>query len=326
MIRPPRGFWSFISRNASCVHRNGPVRLVATTVCHLSNGRSSIGMPALVPALLNSRSSRPNSCLVRANSALIDAGSVTSVGTASVGALPAALAVASSASLRRPASTTVQPAFASPSAEALPMPLPAPVTIAILLVIPRPPRDAGPAGRRRTLTEYAIAGQPEAGRRAWRSRISGHATSTIPDGPRDLAAAGDGTLRRMGRGPCALGGPARLRDLLRRIAGDRQRAGAGDDHAAGDRRARRVGAARPADAVRVGRGRLRARVLGQLRDGAALERADPRLALARAAPRADRARPPLLRALGRGRGVRLALRRARARRRAAARGRARRAA
>ena len=31
MIRPPRGDWRFISRNASCVQRNAPVRFVSTT-------------------------------------------------------------------------------------------------------------------------------------------------------------------------------------------------------------------------------------------------------------------------------------------------------
>ena len=60
MIRPPRGFWSFMIRKACCVHRNGPVRLVLTTACHCSRLRSSKftgGAP--MPALLKRTSSRP---------------------------------------------------------------------------------------------------------------------------------------------------------------------------------------------------------------------------------------------------------------------------
>src|SRR5262249_33695141 len=34
MIRPPRGFWSFMILKASCVHRNEPVRFVSTTAFH----------------------------------------------------------------------------------------------------------------------------------------------------------------------------------------------------------------------------------------------------------------------------------------------------
>ena len=61
MIRPPRGVWSFMSRNASWVQRNAPVRLTSTTRRHCSTVRSSSGTGgAPVPALLNSRSSRPN--------------------------------------------------------------------------------------------------------------------------------------------------------------------------------------------------------------------------------------------------------------------------
>src|SRR5471030_1375412 len=36
MMRPPIGFWLFISLIASWVQRNGPVRLVSTTVFHCS--------------------------------------------------------------------------------------------------------------------------------------------------------------------------------------------------------------------------------------------------------------------------------------------------
>jgi len=62
-----------------------------------------------------------------------DAGSVTSVATASARLPPLpSLIAASSASLRRPAKTTEYPSFKRASAVALPMPLPAPVTIATL--------------------------------------------------------------------------------------------------------------------------------------------------------------------------------------------------
>ena len=83
MMRPPRGVCAFMIRIASCVQRNAPVRFVSTTAFHCSNVRSSIGIGGVpMPALLNSRSRRPNRSLVFANSARTEAGSVTSVGTA----------------------------------------------------------------------------------------------------------------------------------------------------------------------------------------------------------------------------------------------------
>src|SRR5206468_3447224 len=134
MIRPPRGFCSFMILNASCVHRNAPVRLVSTTAFHCATVRSSRSPAAPMPALLNRRSRRPNVSLVRANRARIASGSHTSVGTTSVRPLDApAAATCSSASLRRPASDTWYPSFNSASATALPTPLPAPVTIATFL-------------------------------------------------------------------------------------------------------------------------------------------------------------------------------------------------
>ena len=73
MMRPPRGFCVFMILIASCVHRNMPVRLVATTFCQVSKGRSSSGTGgAPMPALLNSTSSRPKVDLVVANSARIE--------------------------------------------------------------------------------------------------------------------------------------------------------------------------------------------------------------------------------------------------------------
>src|SRR3989454_12438860 len=109
-----------------------PLRLASTTVFHCSTVRSSRGTAgAPVPALLKSRSSRPNVSFVFANSAFTDAGSPTSVGTTSVRLLHCD-AVSCSASLRRPASTTDQPSRDSATDDARPIPDPAPVTIAIL--------------------------------------------------------------------------------------------------------------------------------------------------------------------------------------------------
>src|SRR5881396_3359399 len=65
MMRPPRGVWLFMILNASCVHRNMPVRFVFTTACHCSSVKSSSmmlpGVP--IPALLKSTSRRPNFCV-----------------------------------------------------------------------------------------------------------------------------------------------------------------------------------------------------------------------------------------------------------------------
>src|SRR5262249_9073509 len=52
MIRPPGGDWSFITRNASRVQRNAPVRFTSITCRHWSGVRSSSGTGgAFVPAL-----------------------------------------------------------------------------------------------------------------------------------------------------------------------------------------------------------------------------------------------------------------------------------
>ena len=61
-----------------------PVKLVATTFCQVSKGRSSSGTGgAPMPALLNKTSSRPKVDFTVANSARIDSRFDTSVGTAS---------------------------------------------------------------------------------------------------------------------------------------------------------------------------------------------------------------------------------------------------
>src|SRR5919198_1254089 len=71
MMRPPRGSCAFMILNASCVHRNEPVRLMSTTFFQVSNGRSSSGTAgAPIPALLYSTSRRPKASLVFAKSAL----------------------------------------------------------------------------------------------------------------------------------------------------------------------------------------------------------------------------------------------------------------
>ncbi len=98
------------------------------------------------PALLNSMSTRPNFSPIAANSAATWAGSVTSVGTASVCPPVAMRAVSSSASLRRPASATDQPSFSSARADARPMPLPAPVMTATRSAMVQTPPRVGVAG------------------------------------------------------------------------------------------------------------------------------------------------------------------------------------
>src|SRR5215467_157298 len=60
MIRPPRGFCSFITRKACWVHKKAPVRFVSTIEDHSSKGMSSkrdSGRPT--PALLKTTSMRP---------------------------------------------------------------------------------------------------------------------------------------------------------------------------------------------------------------------------------------------------------------------------
>src|ERR1039458_488227 len=98
---------------------------------------SSMGMAgAVAPALLKSRSRRPNASLILAKSARTERGSPTSVGTGSIvppeGSPDAA--VRSSSAARRPASATEYPAACKARLTARPMPLPAPVTSAILPV------------------------------------------------------------------------------------------------------------------------------------------------------------------------------------------------
>src|SRR5262249_33784831 len=124
------------------------------------------GVP--MTALLNSTARRPNVALVLANSALIDSGSLTSVGTTRLLA-PVALpscAVSSSLSLRRPARTTSKPSRISASDTALPTPVPAPVTNATfaLLDTPRWPAIVGSSNVRGVSGSMAV-GEPMLRRR-----------------------------------------------------------------------------------------------------------------------------------------------------------------
>src|SRR5262245_5591068 len=133
MIRPPCGRWPFMILNASCVHKNAPVRFVSRTARHWSQLRSSMGMAgALIPALLNSKSKRAKWSSVLANKARTLAGSVTSAHTTSARepAFPASFTVDSSLSTRRPASTTAYPWLRRAMEARRPIPEPAPVTIA----------------------------------------------------------------------------------------------------------------------------------------------------------------------------------------------------
>ena len=112
MIRPPRGSWAFITRNASRMPRKAPVRLVSTTRRQSSTVRSSSGTGRRpIPALLKRRSTRPNAPTAASNRARTESGSVTSVGTASArGPAPPARAIVSArASGRRPAIATEYP-------------------------------------------------------------------------------------------------------------------------------------------------------------------------------------------------------------------------
>src|SRR6266508_2871926 len=110
-----------------------PVRFTSSTPRQTSSVSSSIGTSGCDrPALLNSRSTRPNVSRACSNSATTDASSLTSVGTGRSGPpMPwPCRAVCSSPAAPLPASTTDQPSPARASAAARPMPLPAPVTIA----------------------------------------------------------------------------------------------------------------------------------------------------------------------------------------------------
>src|SRR4029077_8199290 len=182
IMRPPRGFWLFMILIASCVHRNMPVKLVATTFCQVSNGRSSSGTAgAPIPALLNKTSSRPKVDFIVANRLTIDSRFETSVGTARACAPVALISAAtlSSISLRRPASTRLYPALASAMATARPTPVPAPVTSAIFAVVaisfPFPAGLETPAyyENARTLplavqhVSYGEWGMTSAGQRLW---------------------------------------------------------------------------------------------------------------------------------------------------------------
>src|SRR4051812_17298624 len=143
MMRPPRGSWLFMMRNACCVHRNAPVRFVSITRRHCSNGRSSSATPSGVPtpALLNNTSSRPNRARVAENIAVTWSGCVTSHSTTSEGAAPADAATASSLPRSRPASTTANPSARKACAVDLPIPLPAPVMSATFRSGMRSPSD-----------------------------------------------------------------------------------------------------------------------------------------------------------------------------------------
>src|SRR5256886_10345923 len=136
-IRPPRGCWFFMTLIASCVQRKAPVRFASTTDFHCSKVRSSSGtLGAPEPALLKRRSNRPKTSTVWAKRALTELGSPTSVGTLSILApsFDPSTAVASSGSLRRPATTTEYPSPARARATDLPIPVPPPVTRATLVI------------------------------------------------------------------------------------------------------------------------------------------------------------------------------------------------
>ncbi len=109
MMRPPFGVCAFMMRIASWQQRKVAVRFAATTACHLSKGRSSIGIAgAPMPALLKRTSRRPNFSFVFAKSARTEAGSPTSVVIANAwsGPTPDSSIALSRSSRRRAVRTT----------------------------------------------------------------------------------------------------------------------------------------------------------------------------------------------------------------------------
>src|SRR5215467_5043223 len=150
MIRPPRGSWSLITRNAAWVHRNAAVRFTPTTDCQSANDTSSSGTGGRPrPALLNSTSTRPKWLCACSKSRRTSAGLLTSAATASIRDPSAAPSrtVCSSGPGRRPAIATAYPARPRASADARPMPVPPPVTNATLPVIAQESSTPGPRRR-----------------------------------------------------------------------------------------------------------------------------------------------------------------------------------
>src|SRR5713101_6656451 len=170
-----------MSLNASCVHRNAPVRLVSTTDFHSSQVRSSSRVEgAAVPALLNNRSSRPKTCFVWVNKSRTDEGSRTSASTTKVWE-PSSLVsrtVASKGSRRRPARTTEYPSRNRAMVTCLPIPVPAPVTRATFApeFIDRPPPLSHPMvcqslGRREPPIEPSVRSRAHRRRERVLSRL-----------------------------------------------------------------------------------------------------------------------------------------------------------
>ena len=159
MIRPPCGSWRRITRNASLVHRNAPVRLTSTTAFHSLRSSSSISVAqAPRPALLKSRSTRPYLFTARANRLWTEVGSVTSATPQSMPSSGCSATRAVSGPTRRPATTTVQPSRASATADAAPIPEPPPVTMATR----RPSVPASGTLRSSSVTTETLASVPGA--------------------------------------------------------------------------------------------------------------------------------------------------------------------
>ena len=85
-MRPPRGCCAFISRNASCVHRNAPVRFTSTTALPLLDGRRLRAERRAPTARVVEQHVEPpeaRRATVVEQAARTESGSVTSVATAS---------------------------------------------------------------------------------------------------------------------------------------------------------------------------------------------------------------------------------------------------
>ena len=113
MIRPPRGSWSFMSRNAAWVQRNAPVRLTSTTRRHCSTVRSSSGTAGAPRAGVVEQQVEAAEGLPRRLEEGRDRRGIAHVGrerpAPACRPVPPRPTVCSRASRRRPASTTEYP-------------------------------------------------------------------------------------------------------------------------------------------------------------------------------------------------------------------------
>src|SRR5581483_8050147 len=240
MTAPPRSFIDFCQ--ASCVHMNGPVRLVSYVFCHRGRSASITGpMYGLVAALLTRMSTAPKRSRVASMHA--SASSWRPAWPAKISTSPFMVEAASlRPSSLRELSITRAPASAKAAAMARPMPFDAPVTMATLPSSLRSIRGTLGCrcepylGPRRPRTD-ARDGQPP-------GRRDESLPAPAPGQPRRLVPVGrGGVLPRHSRGQAhpavdrVLGVPLVPRDGARVVRGSR--------HGQGDERPLRVRESRP---------------------------------------------------------------------------------